>query len=278
MHPKQLLPLAARERLRPSYNRVRKMMLQGVQRFKESSIWPKPAPWGLVRQQLNAMKDSGQLYQLAEREFGILQVPFEIKSLLDYVAETNPGIIGEIGLKHGGNSFMFLRKLENAELFLGMDLVLNNISKLRYYRRPSQVIHTLEGNSQLPAVVNKAERILNGRKFDFLFIDGDHEYNGVLEDLIQWYPLVRPGGLIAFHDIVPDEEAKTGIRPKDSLIWGGGVHRFWARIKDRFEHKEFVKDWDQGGFGIGVIHKPEKSDADVIAWLKTLRESSASVK
>jgi cephalosporin hydroxylase len=278
MDPKQLLPLAARERLRPGYHRVRKMMRQGVQRFKESSIWPKPAPWALVRQRLDAIKDSGQLYQLAEREFGILQVPFEIVSLLDYVAGTNPKIVGEIGLKHGGNSFMFLRKLENAELFLGMDLVLNNISKLRYYRRPSQVIHSLEGNSQLPAVVNKAERILNGRRFDFLFIDGDHEYNGVLEDLIQWYSLVRPGGLIAFHDIVPDEEAKTGVRPKDSLIWGGGVYRFWARIKDQFEHKEFVKDWDQGGFGIGVIHKSEKTDADVIAWLKTLRESSASVK
>lgn len=276
MHPKQLLPLAARERLRPGYNRVRKLMRQGVQRLKSSSLWPKPAPWSSVRQQLDAVKDSTQLYQLAEREFGILQVPFEIESLLDYVAETNPGIIGEIGLKHGGNSFMFLRKLENAELFLGMDLVLNNISKLRYYRRPSQVIHTLEGNSQLPVVVNKAERILNGRKFDFLFIDGDHEYNGVLEDLIQWYPLVRSGGLIAFHDIVPDEEAKTGVRPKDSLIWGGGVYRFWARIKDQFEHKEFVKDWDQGGFGIGVIHKSQKSDADVVSWLKTLRESPAA--
>lgn len=278
MHPKQLLPLAARERLRPGYNRILQVMRQGVQRLKESSIWPKPTNWSLVRQQLDTIKDSGELYQLAEKEFGILQVPLEIVSLLDYVAATKPKTVGEIGLKHGGNSFMFLRKLENATLYLGMDLVLNNISKLRYYRRSSQEIHTLEGNSQLTAVVNKAERILNGRKFDFLFIDGDHEYNGVLEDLIQWYSLVRPGGLIAFHDIVPDEEAKTGIRPKNSLIWGGGVYRFWAQIKDHFEHKEFVKDWEQRGFGIGVIHKPEKSDLEVAAWLKTLRESPTSVK
>lgn len=278
MHPKQLLPLAARERLRPGYNRVRQVMRLGVQRLKESSIWPKPANWRLVRQQLDTFKDSGELYQLAEKEFGILQVPFEIVSLLDYVDETNPIVVGEIGMKHGGNSFMFLRKLENTTLYLGMDLVLNNISKLRHYRRSSQTIHTLEGNSQLLAVVNKAKRILNGRKFDFLFIDGDHEYNGVLEDLIQWYPLVRPGGLIAIHDIVPDEEAKTGVRPKNSLIWGGGVYRFWARVKDQFEHKEFVKDWDQGGFGIGVIHKSQKSDADVVAWLKTLRESPATAQ
>lgn len=272
MHLRTLLPLAARERLRPGYNRVRKLMRQGVQSLKESAIWPKPVPWRLVRQQLDQIKDSGQLYRLAEREFGILQVPFEIVSLLDYVAKTNPRIVGEIGVKHGGNSFMFLRKLENTTLYLGMDLVLNNTSKLRYYRRPPQVIHTLEGDSQSPGVVQKAKRILNDQRFDFLFIDGDHEYNGVLEDFIQWYSLVRPGGLIAFHDIVPDEEAKTGVRPKDSQIWGGGVYRFWARIKERFQHKEFVKDWDQGGFGIGVIHKPLGPEAEILAWLTTLKE------
>lgn len=131
--------------------------------------------------------------------------------------------------------------------------------------------HILEGNSQLPTVVNRASRILAGQKFDFLFIDGDHEYDGVLEDLIQWYPLVRPGGLIAFHDIVPDEETRTGRRPEGSRLWGGGVHRLWAAIKPHFEHREFVDNWEQGGFGIGVITKPseESLSTELIAEWKT---------
>lgn len=36
---------------------------------------------------------------------------------------------------------------------------------------------------------------------DFLFIDGDHQTASVLADYWHWSPLVRSGGLIAFHDI-----------------------------------------------------------------------------
>ena len=257
MSVKQLIPLSVRDRLRPAYNQVCKWFGDRQRSVTESAIWPKPSEWHSARNEFEDVTDSAQLYQIAVREFGILQVENEIVPFLDFVAKHAPVVIGEIGLKHGGNSFMFLRKLQNAELYLGMDLVLENINKLKFYRRPSQTMHILEGNSQLPEVVNRAKRYLGDRRFDFLFIDGDHEYDGVLEDLIQWYPLVRPGGLIAFHDIVPDQETRTGKKDEGSQLWGGGVHKLWANIKSHFECNEFVDDWEQGGFGIGVITKPD---------------------
>lgn len=39
---------------------------------------------------------------------------------------------------------------------------------------------------------------------DFVFIDGDHTYQGVKTDWLAWSPLVRPGGLVAFHDTWPN--------------------------------------------------------------------------
>jgi hypothetical protein len=36
--------------------------------------------------------------------------------------------------------------------------------------------------------------------FDFVFIDGDHSYDGVKRDIIEWYPLIKKGGLICGHD------------------------------------------------------------------------------
>lgn len=36
--------------------------------------------------------------------------------------------------------------------------------------------------------------------FDFLFIDGDHSTEGVKLDFEMYSPLVRPGGLVGFHD------------------------------------------------------------------------------
>ena len=270
MFAKNLLPPAVRESLRRKYHRLQRSIQKRRNAVFESSFWPKPATWHEIKNQLADETDSSRLYQIAAKEFGILQVEEEIVPFLDYVADHNPVVIGEIGLKHGGNSFMFLRKLQHVSLYLGMDLVLENINKLKFYRRDSQQLHILKGNSQLPAVVNKAKSHLAGKQFDFLFIDGDHEYDGVLADLVEWYPLVKPGGLIAFHDIVPDEEAKTGVRPEGTLLWVGGVYKLWANIKPHFEHKEFVKDWNQGGFGIGVIKKKDQSvmDPSLVASLR----------
>jgi predicted O-methyltransferase YrrM len=40
---------------------------------------------------------------------------------------------------------------------------------------------------------------------DFVFIDGNHEYKNVYEDITQWEKKVRPGGIIAGHDYVEDK-------------------------------------------------------------------------
>jgi predicted O-methyltransferase YrrM len=34
----------------------------------------------------------------------------------------------------------------------------------------------------------------------FLFIDGSHEYKDVKKDFFEWFPKVKIGGIIAFHD------------------------------------------------------------------------------
>ena len=43
-------------------------------------------------------------------------------------------------------------------------------------------------------------RQLQSKKFHFIYIDGDHRYEGVKIDIEAWYPKVRKGGLICGHD------------------------------------------------------------------------------
>jgi hypothetical protein len=38
------------------------------------------------------------------------------------------------------------------------------------------------------------------KKIDYLFIDGDHKYEAVKQDLEEWYPHVKVGGFISIHD------------------------------------------------------------------------------
>jgi hypothetical protein len=41
---------------------------------------------------------------------------------------------------------------------------------------------------------------------DFAYIDGNHRYGAVIQDLTAWAPKVRPGGIIAGHDFVMREK------------------------------------------------------------------------
>ena len=39
------------------------------------------------------------------------------------------------------------------------------------------------------------------KQIDLLFIDGNHDYKSVLNDYLQWSPLIKKGGYIVFHDV-----------------------------------------------------------------------------
>lgn len=39
------------------------------------------------------------------------------------------------------------------------------------------------------------------KKIDLLFIDGNHNYKSVLNDYLEWSPLIKKGGYIVFHDV-----------------------------------------------------------------------------
>lgn len=55
----------------------------------------------------------------------------------------------------------------------------------------------------------KAATMFAAETLDFVFIDGDHSYEGVITDIESWYPKVRRGGWIIGHDIHFDTVKKA---------------------------------------------------------------------
>jgi len=95
---------------------------------------------------------------------------------------------------------------------------------------------------------NKVKEILNGRKLDVLFIDGDHSYTGAKQDFITYSELVREGGLIGMHDIL-----RSSFHEQNSCF----VHDFWDEIKLKGECTDIIDDFpiektnaEWGGIGL----------------------------
>ena len=104
----------------------------------------------------------------------------------------------------------------------------------------------IQENSQTDITRNKVKNILESDNIDFLFIDGDHSYEGVKKVLEQYKTLVGDGGIIAFHDIV----ANTTYHPDTKYIV---VLRFWNEIKTKYKYKEIIENVNQVSMGIGIL-------------------------
>ena len=182
-----------------------------------------------------------------------IQVRSEIEELLNRVEGDHPRTILEIGTANGGSLFLFTRAAHDQATIVSVDLpggsfgggyAASRVPLYAAFARAEQQVELIRADSHDPATRKHVERILEGRPVDFLFIDGDHALEGVRADFELYTPLVREGGLIAMHDIVPGSRDMVG-----------GVPDFWRGVKERHEGEEIVADWNQGGSGIGVLRK-----------------------
>lgn len=190
------------------------------------------------------------------RAFGIsikpTQVKYEIARLLEIVGELRPRAVLEIGTAGGGTLFLFTRVADPNAKIVSIDLPGGpfgggypkwKVPLYKSFAREGQRIYLLRRDSHDPRTLEKVKEILGGEKVDFLFIDGDHTYEGVKKDFEMYSPLVRKGGIIAFHDICP--------HPPETKC---EVSRFWNEVKRRYRYLEIVEDWNQKWAGIGVLY------------------------
>lgn len=62
-----------------------------------------------------------------------------------------------------------------------------------------------------------AARHVPDGSLDFAFIDGDHSYRGVCDDILAWLPKVRPGGWIGGHDWGKPQRGEVERAVRDTL-------------------------------------------------------------
>ncbi|MCW9023521.1 MAG: class I SAM-dependent methyltransferase [Gammaproteobacteria bacterium] len=173
------------------------------------------------------------------------QIPQEIETLVSRVAELKPQNILEIGTCNGGTFFMWANLASHKAITCDLIGNKHRIDLFKYFPRPDSTCQTIfiEGDSHTQEMKQRVMQTLDGEQVDFLFIDGDHSEKGVEMDYEMYHELVRPGGIIAFHDIIENQPVK-----------GNQVYYFWQRLKEKVKYEEVIGSTDQCGFGIGIVY------------------------
>jgi predicted O-methyltransferase YrrM len=128
-----------------------------------------------------------------DREFIRLD-PWEAEYLFILAERSKEGIV-ETGRFHGGSTFTMACANPVAPIW-SIDIAPQNDEKLTSVFKAQSVgnnVSLIVGDSQH----SRYDQI--GR-FDLLFIDGDHSYEGCTADLENWFPLLSPGGHVVLHD------------------------------------------------------------------------------
>ena len=88
----------------------------------------------------------------------------------------------------------------------------------------------------------EASRIIPDESLDFCYLDADHSYKGVLNDIKLWMPKIKKGGVICGHDYIRDGVHYT---EEEVLIGDFGVKKAVAEYIRKFNWKLHTTDKDQ---------------------------------
>ena len=231
-------------------------MISTIRRLRDLRTWPLALNSSRRRQLRAAFQNCRTFedYFAFARDAmagGALQNAEEIRAAIDYIRTQAPRTMCEIGTANGGTNLLLAHTIETIATIVGVDLFIMNGMILRLLRRPGQTFHLVNGSSYARPTFERVRQALAGQPIDLLFIDGDHRYEGVKQDFLLYRELVRDGGLIMFHDIVPDHGSRYG-RPTTHCT--GDVPYFWNQLKPHYRHREFLREPDQDGLGLGILH------------------------
>lgn len=241
---------------------------------KYEQLWHKLAP----------QYTDDKMTQLAKHNNGITQKKNEIIELWQLFYRMQPKIILEIGVSQGGTFAGWCQLAPDDALIIGIDRSVNDCRphpEVIWLGAPCGPVHPditcqdelkntsngggmyalkrrgsnqnivpINGWSYEDSVMKQLLDVLDQRKIDFCFHDASHLYDMTVKDFDIFWPLIAPGGVMAFHDIAYSSS-------EGSTKW-----KWWREIQHNGPQfasytYELNDKWD-ANMGIGVLFKGSK--------------------
>lgn len=176
----------------------------------------------------------------------------ELRALIEFFQVQHPeklGIILEIGTYRGGTAWVWSHLAEKRVICVDLDFEKDGIAPVYRSRMPKVPIIEIKGDSADPVTFASVLSCLSNDPVDLLYIDGDHFYGPCRMDHLRYSPLVKPGGWIAFHDIL-NLDTQTPEFWKE--VKAGHVFYEFVYQRQPVDQKETWLDPNKG-LGIGLI-------------------------
>lgn len=115
-----------------------------------------------------------------------------------FIKENNFTLGAELGVHEGVTHFHLLDTCPNLTM-IGVDRYKGNQEKYWEAFSAKKETYGIRSRFYRMPTVHAAAEVGNG-ELDFVFIDADHQYRAVIEDIRAWSPKVRKGGYVTGHD------------------------------------------------------------------------------
>ena len=163
--------------------------------------------WPLIRLMRPAYRRFDNAWPHIDKIDGYL-VPGQEWWLYETAAKLSDGaVIVEIGsFKGRSTACLALGCMETSKRVYAIDTFNGNdvdFPERSYFDQFQSNMQRLELSAYVRPLVGYSTEIAQQwtEPIDLLFIDGSHQFDGVLADFENFYPHVKPGGIIAFHDV-----------------------------------------------------------------------------
>lgn len=171
----------------------------------------------------------------------IIQFPQDMVALQEVIWKTQPDLIIETGIAHGGSlafSASMLQLLGGDRKVIGVDIDIRAHNRARLEAHPMfPHMVLIQGSSIDEGIAAQVARHAEGRERVMVILDSNHTHEHVAKELALYAPLVTKGCYLVVFDTSIEDAPKELFLDRD---WGPGNNpktAVWEFLKagDRFE-------------------------------------------
>jgi predicted O-methyltransferase YrrM len=133
---------------------------------------------------------------------------FDFEDLYKYVVERSRdgSKFIEVGCCFGKSTAFLaeqikIKKISGESIWLGAVDIWTSDSQFYQFKKNMFELDLHRYVQPIRAPSGLAALMFQDQSIDFIMIDADHKHDSVVADFNSWAPKVKPGGILAFHDI-----------------------------------------------------------------------------